>query len=901
MKLRLSGILLGVCLAASVFGADAGRLYKQARAAEKSGHFAEAYVLYSEAAALEPGNLTYWFRSQAVRSRAALQGKPIPPQTAGALKTEAEELPPPPPASAADLAEARKAQSPAELRARPGRQDFDLQGNARTLFERVAQAFGLDCVFDTDYQPGRSLRFRIEAADYRAALHTLEAATGSFIFALSPRVFMVARDTPQKRNELEPQIAVTIDFPPATNPQELTEVVRAVQQSLTLERVSVDTRNFQVVIRGPISKVIPAQRLFEDLIQPRPEVVVELEFLEVNRQKLRSFGLTLPTSFQAQNFDTVAGAGTQLANLALHGVSTMAFGLAIGNANLLAQMSDSIGRSLFRTQLRSVDGQPATLHVGDRYPVLTTGYFGQTTPVSISPGANPNPGTLGPTGAATPTPQTCGSVPNPTAMVTGDFNRDGIPDLAVSAAGGNQVAILLGNGDGTFQTAVTYNTGTNPAAIAAADLNGDGSPDLVTANAGSNDLSILLGNGDGTFQNAVRIPAGSTPASVAIADFNADGILDIAVANSGDNTISILQGTSTGTYQPVLTLTAGTSPRSLLAQDLNGDGLPDLAVVNFSSNDLWIYLASGAGAFRQAATFPTGNAPRAVFADQLTQSGHLDLVVANSASNSVSVFLGDGTGGFTATGQFLTGSGPVSVATGDFNSDGLLDIAVANNASNSISVLLGLGTGSFQAPIQYPAGTAPDYILSGDFNRDGLRDLIAANSTSSDFSILLGAGTGAFHDPGGSFYTPSGGQVYTPPPAFSYEDLGLVVKVTPHVHGLDAVSLDIDAQIRLLTGQALNGAPVISQRKLVSQVRMKQGEWGAIAGLLSTSDARSIAGIAGLSNIPGLGPLTRSDTRERDNDEVLVLVKTHLVRLPPSQYVIGAIPVGTETKPLTPM
>ncbi|MBV8269011.1 MAG: VCBS repeat-containing protein, partial [Planctomycetaceae bacterium] len=88
----------------------------------------------------------------------------------------------------------------------------------------------------------------------------------------------------------------------------------------------------------------------------------------------------------------------------------------------------------------------------------------------------------------------------PSALVAGDFRGDGRTDLAVANQGSDDVSVLLGNGDGTFQKAVQYATGTGPDALVAGDFRGDGRTDLAVANQGSNDVSVLLGNGDGTFQ-----------------------------------------------------------------------------------------------------------------------------------------------------------------------------------------------------------------------------------------------------------------------------------------------------------------------------------------------------------------------------------------------------------------
>jgi hypothetical protein len=177
----------------------------------------------------------------------------------------------------------------------------------------------------------------------------------------------------------------------------------------------------------------------------------------------------------------------------------------------------------------------------------------------------------------------------------GDFNGDGIADLAVANGGTNSstdpgsVSILLGNGDGTFRAAVNYAAGEAPWSVAVGDFNGDGHADLVVADFGrghgslaSGTLSVLLGNGDGTFQ-AAQTYAGAWGASVAVKDFNGDGILDLAV--SGGLGVRVLLGNGDGTFQTTpISYIAGTGPWGLAVGDLNGDGLPDLAVADLTTS-----------------------------------------------------------------------------------------------------------------------------------------------------------------------------------------------------------------------------------------------------------------------------------------------------------------------------
>lgn len=131
-------------------------------------------------------------------------------------------------------------------------------------------------------------------------------------------------------------------------------------------------------------------------------------------------------------------------------------------------------------------------------------------------------------------------------------------------------------------------------------------------------------------------------------------------------------------------------------------------------------------------------------------------------------------------------------------------------------------------------------------------------------------------------------------PAFSFEDLGLKLKVTPKVHGTDEVTLDIEAEYRVLTGESVNDIPVISTRNLKDTARLKFGEWAAVAGLVTTQEARALSGIAGVSQIPILGPLLSKNTRQNSDTETLLIIKPHLLSNPPTEYITTPIWLGPD-------
>ncbi|HEY2970617.1 MAG TPA: FG-GAP-like repeat-containing protein, partial [Casimicrobiaceae bacterium] len=257
--------------------------------------------------------------------------------------------------------------------------------------------------------------------------------------------------------------------------------------------------------------------------------------------------------------------------------------------------------------------------------------------------------------------------PSPYAVVIGDFNGDGKPDLAVVNGDNNTLSVLLGRGDGTFAPAVNYATHYYPDGLAAGDFNGDGKLDLAVVNDYSNDVSIFLGRGDGTFNLAVNIPVGSGPASVAVADLNGDARADLIIANRFDNTVVLLLGNGDGTFQAPLIYSVGGQPEAIVAKDLNGDGKPDLVVTSAANNTASVLLNSST--ITPAASL------------SVQSGGSQSAVVGTAYATPLAVVVKDA-GGNPLPGRPVTFAAPATGASGAFSGTG----NVAQAASNAAGV-----------------------------------------------------------------------------------------------------------------------------------------------------------------------------------------------------------------------
>jgi hypothetical protein len=366
---------------------------------------------------------------------------------------------------------------------------------------------------------------------------------------------------------------------------------------------------------------------------------------------------------------------------------------------------------------------------------------------------------------------------SPAGVAVGDFNGDGKADLAVVNSGANSISVLAGNGDGTFQPKTDIALTLRPMALTTGDFNGDGNTDIAvaTGNSTTDDMTMLLGNGNGTFQAPVTTITDTAPitapffagrrSSISSADFNGDGHLDLVVVNNKDTnvigkggvvigeqslsgTVSVLFGNGDSTFQAPQNFAVGSDPTSVAVGDFNGDGRPEFAVSNTASGSVSVFMNSGNANFSSSTIF-VGTTTSILAAGDFNGDGVTDLAVPTTILS--------GTSGFSAVKLFngQTGIGLQAGATyvpalslpvaGDFNGDGHLDLAgivSTGIGSSAIEPWLNNGNGTFPAPsLISAAGVALSSQASADFNGDGIPDLVTSSG-----QVELGLGDGRFGD-----------------------------------------------------------------------------------------------------------------------------------------------------------
>ena len=256
-----------------------------------------------------------------------------------------------------------------------------------------------------------------------------------------------------------------------------------------------------------------------------------------------------------------------------------------------------------------------------------------------------------------------------------DFNGDGLLDFAVGNIGTGTVAVFIGDGSGKLHAPNIYATGGGTRGLTVLDLNDDGAPDLVTANRAGDNISILINNGDGTFANAFNMDAGvSGETSCAAADANKDGKLDVFVGGFASEEMAVLLNDGNGNLTVSSVSNAGGRAWMIAVGDMNNDGNVDVVSANSFRNNFTLLLGDGIGGLSAPRSFSTGEFPLAIDVGDMDGDGDLDLVTSNFSSGDWKLFENDGSGNFINPRTYLTSAAGSCAVLHDRDRDGDLDM-----------------------------------------------------------------------------------------------------------------------------------------------------------------------------------------------------------------------------------
>jgi general secretion pathway protein D len=376
----------------------AASLVHQGELLVNAGKLQEALTLFEQAIGIDPSS--FIAQQEANRTRDVLlknqqqeQGTTPPPAPMSSLHKRMEE-------AGGPVELAPISDTPITLR---------LSEDSKTIYESIGKLAGINVLFDPDYT-SRRIRVDLNNVSLQQALEITALQSKTFWRPVTPNTIFVAADTPAKRKELEQSVIRTFYLTNLSQPNELQDLVNILRTLLDTQRLQQFPAQQAIVVRGTPDQIAMAEKLIEDLDKSRPEVVVEVVIMQVQRNKLRNLGINPPTQGSVTLIDngttststsgsnvgsgsgtvtTTTGSATGSINLnSLAHLNATNFQVTVGSATAYFLYSDNTSKILQQPQIRALDGQKASLKLGQRVPVATGSFQPGIGGVGINPLVN---------------------------------------------------------------------------------------------------------------------------------------------------------------------------------------------------------------------------------------------------------------------------------------------------------------------------------------------------------------------------------------------------------------------------------------------------------------------------------------------------------------------------------